>query len=473
MNVSDADRPNTAPRTERTPEPQPKPTPTATPTPAATPAAGDSFQTTPLNTAAAPDAPAHNPRDEAVAGARAFLHGAERAGVRDGNGATTYSDPENVNARTDTDPASARHQQATALVEANRPLEEAALAAMPEEQRAQYEQVRTAVQAAGDPVAELSLQTMLLEGKLPGAEDLVGEGTLLGNLATLADEQTPLAEGVDRGALLTDVIQEVAVPPAIAQHNKNTCTATAVSIQLAMDNPAEYARLATGLASPEGQVTLASGTVLQREEGTIAEQWYPDSEGNLHLGRSASQRLMEPAFMEVSNGLLNYDDTQDKHLLGPIPTVPGALGVMVDGLLEAIYDKPMEHRTGILFGVMDELERQTEAGHSVLVTLDWEDNDAPMMWHKVLVTGFETVDGQEYVKYTNPWGQQERMPRDEFERRLREANWDPSVGRPAPQAPAQPAAVPAPEPVPTPEPQRTPTPEELIAAERRRLLSRA
>ncbi|MDQ3265211.1 MAG: hypothetical protein M3Y59_16390 [Myxococcota bacterium] len=445
---------------------EPRPTPIATPTPSARPAppaVQDGFA------AAATTAPATlvpltagaNPRDAAAQRGRDFLRGPEIAGSNGGNGATVTRDVGHVNDPADRDPASPRYQAADAILQENRGLEDQSLAAMSPEDRANYQQVRTQVQATGDKVAELSLQTMLLEGKLPGAQDLMGQGTTLDNLAALADPNTPLADGIDRGALLTDVVQEVATPSAIAQHTKNTCVPTAVSLQLAMNNPAEYARIATGLASPSGEVQLAGGQTLTREADTLADDG---------VGRSVSQRLIEPAFMEFANGWLDYRSGDDKHFLGPIPTFPGAPAVMADGLLEAIYGKGMEHRTGILFGVMDEIERQTAAGGSVLATLSWEDGGI-LQWHKIVVTGMETVDGQEYVKYTNPWGQEERMPREEFERRLREANWDPTFGREQPAAPAitpEPAPVPTP-PVATPTPSRTPTPEDEIVRQRRAL----
>ena len=44
--------------------------------------------------------------------------------------------------------------------------------------------------------------------------------------------------------------------------------------------------------------------------------------------------------------------------------------------------------------------------------------------HKILVTGTETIDGQEYVKYINPWGREERMLRSEFEGRVVDISYD-------------------------------------------------
>ncbi len=90
---------------------------------------------------------------------------------------------------------------------------------------------------------------------------------------------------------------------------------------------------------------------------------------------------------------------------------------------------------------MDIIDTQLEAGRNVPVALSWGDDG----YHKVLVTGTETVDGQEYVTYTNPWGREERMPREEFEARLADINYDPRV-----QLQASPGGGSVPKPKPTP-----------------------
>jgi hypothetical protein len=45
----------------------------------------------------------------------------------------------------------------------------------------------------------------------------------------------------------------------------------------------------------------------------------------------------------------------------------------------------------------------------------------------------EEVDGVQYVKIINPWGREERIPRDDFQSRLQDINYDASV--PEPEAP--------------------------------------
>ncbi|MBL8952994.1 MAG: hypothetical protein JNK82_19610 [Myxococcaceae bacterium] len=337
---------------------------------------------------------------------------------RSENGAVVTRDPQNVNSPEDTNPRSARHQAAKEQVEANRRLEEERLAQMSPEDRASYEAVRARCREANDPVAELALQKLLLEGKLPGANDLKGEGNLLSHLARLSDPNTPLADGVDRDQLVTDLVQELATPTSINQGPRGTCAPTSIAVQLAMENPAEYARIAAGLASPSGEVRLAGGETLRREDGTAAD------DGS---GRSTVQRMMGPAMMEMGNGDQNYDSATDAGA--------GAWSPELDHLYEQIMGRPMsEQRTTTdeqRADAMATIDAEVAQGQTVPVALAW-----PGGYHKVLVTGTETVDGVEYVKYVNPWGREERMPRDEFERRIADVSWDPTTPRAASQAAA-------------------------------------
>jgi len=330
---------------------------------------------------------------------------------RDSNGATVTRDAPHVNDADDTDPKDDRYLAAQAQVDANAELEAAALAELTKEERAQYDAVKQACIDADDPVAQLALQKMLFEGKLPGPTDLAGEGDTLDHLAALADPNTPLAQGVDRGALVTDLVQELATPSAIAQRGKGTCAPTAIAIQLAIQNPAEYARIVAGLAGPDGEVLLAGGQTLQREPGTEVD------DGS---GRSQVQRLMAPAFMEMANGDENYTNRTDAGR--------GAWADELDELYEQIWGRPMSAE---VYGTdatpeeqaaaMETMDDVLRAGGMVPMAVEYGTG-----LHKVLVTGTETIDGEEYVKYINPWGREERMLRSEFEGRVVDISWDPA-----------------------------------------------
>ncbi|MBL8950483.1 MAG: hypothetical protein JNK82_06880 [Myxococcaceae bacterium] len=324
---------------------------------------------------------------------------------------TITRDAPNVNDKMDTDETSERHIAADAQVQANAELETKLLEDLTPAEREQYLSVKDACLDANDPVAALALQKMLFEGKLPGAEDLAGEGTTLDHLATLADPNTPLAEGVDRAELVTDLVQELATPSAVNQMGKGTCAPTAVAIQLASQHPAEYARIVAGLASPEGTVVLAGGQTMKREPGTARDDG---------TGRSQVQQLMAPAFMEMANGDGSYTNSTDAGA--------GAWANTLDELYEQVMGRPMsEHTYGSdatpeeqaeAMEIMDDVLR---AGGMVPMAIEYGGG-----LHKILVTGTTTIDGQEYVTYTNPWGREERMLRSEFEGRVVDISYDPT-----------------------------------------------
>ncbi|MFY2558757.1 hypothetical protein ACN469_14110 [Corallococcus terminator] len=356
-------------------------------------------------------------REEALAKADRLLGGADFLLQREtAQGATITRDAKDVNDAADTDPTSPRHQAAVAEVEANAALEQEALRSLSPEEQQQYQAVRDglmAVEPAGDPVAALALQKLLLEGKLPGEEALGGEGNLLEQLHTLQTQE--LGEGIDRGALLSDVVQELATPESVNQRNKGTCAATAASIQLILENPAEYVRLVAGLASESGEVTLADGETVMKREALGAEA------KNGEDVRSESQELIAPAFMEVANGgERDYQDKTDAHYEDGEKTHSGLYPSEFDRLAEAVFDRKVDTVSGI-GGAEEEAEawdliqERTAAGETVAVGMTWGTGG-----HQVVVTGtgVDPKTGEEYVEYTNPWGRTERMPKDEFLGRL-------------------------------------------------------
>ncbi|MBE2252944.1 MAG: hypothetical protein IAE78_25650 [Myxococcus sp.] len=334
------------------------------------------------------------------------------------NGIITNDAP-NVNDPRDVSGERARDAKAQLLD--NSRLEGDALMGLSPRDRERYQTVKASLleptpgKPDGDPVAALALQTMLLEGSLPGERAGGGRDTLLGGLAKLATQE--VGAGIDRQQLLSDVVQEVASPMAINQSTKGTCVPTSIQMQLIQNNPAEYVRLVSGLASPAGEVTTAGGDVLKVEPDALTDA----------TGRSVSQRLLAPALMELGNGRADYDNTDDKHTGGdPGSNEIGLTPSQADRVLESLYGRDFAFsRTGSAAEkaagtqmVMDELA----AGRSVLVGLDWTGGG-----HKVLVTGTETRDGQEYLTIMNPWGRQESILRSEFEERLRNVNYDPNA----------------------------------------------
>lgn len=296
---------------------------------------------------------------------------------------------------------------ATRALEANREAEQKKLATLPEDARNDYNAVGTTIE--GDPVARQSLQDMLLKGRFDTTE---GQETL--NELEKSTTQKKAA-GIEQKELVADMVQEIHDPSAIAQHGYGTCAATTASIHLARTNPSEYVRLANGLAGESGEVKLANGDTIRREDGTIDED-----KSNPGATRSQSERLMSAAFMEYAREGADYDPIQDRHEnhLGPFEIDRGA------GLDNGAYDHLIEGITGKSYDSHDvddagaELNRMQAAtgrGEDVAVGIQWNADSS----HKVLVTKVDDT----HVYYTNPWGQEERMTRDEMQRRLLNATY--------------------------------------------------
>ncbi|WNG28783.1 hypothetical protein F0U62_35885 [Cystobacter fuscus] len=300
-------------------------------------------------------------------------------------------------------------------VKANFKLEKEELAKLSKSDREKYMKVMATLN--DNPtrgMGRLALQKMLFQGKLPGGKDFKGEGTTLDHLADAASGKN-LAEGVDRRAFTACLVREMATPSSINQGGRGTCAPTALMIDVAENNPAEYARISNGLASKEGKVELADGkTTLKREKETSFK--YDDSQ------RSINQRIIAPALMEIANGSNDYNDATDEG--------SGASVQTLDRLNDAIHGKDMSYveikNSKQQKAAMNVIDAELKRGKNVLVGMFFEEAGEKHRRHKVLVTGTSTVDGKdgvkEYIHFTNPWGTEERMPREEFMDRLRNMN---------------------------------------------------
>ncbi|MDX2010506.1 MAG: hypothetical protein SFW67_09965 [Myxococcaceae bacterium] len=326
------------------------------------------------------------------------------------NDTASVNDPKDVK-------KSQRSTEAKAQLLDNATLEGDALLGLSPKDRERYQKVKETLltpapgKPHGDPVAALALQTMLLEGKLPGAKALGSKDTLLGGLEKLATQE--VGQGIDRQALLADVVQEVCSPSAVSQSTKRTCSVTTAQIQLMRDNPAEYVRLVSGLASPAGEVRTVGGDVLKVQAGALTDS----------TTRSLSQRLLAPALMELGNGQADYQNGTDEHVGGELDGKGGLHTGQVDRVLESLTGKAHQWTTQ---GTTDEKHRhlvatvdaQLKAGKSLMVGLEWVSEG-----HHVLVVGTEQRADGEYVKIINPHGTEESIPRAEFDARLISANY--------------------------------------------------
>lgn len=161
-------------------------------------------------------------------------------------------------------PGPSLDDRANAGLKEFRAAEMVGLAKLPAAQRPLYQQLTQAL--AGLPQARLGLSYLVVTGQLTGTTRSADGKDLL---TTLLDAtRAPLVAGIDRMQLLDELIKDVARPTIIAQGARRERAAIAVQLRLATRLPAEYVRLVVGLASPEGRVKLASGTMAFRAPGS-------------------------------------------------------------------------------------------------------------------------------------------------------------------------------------------------------------
>lgn len=291
--------------------------------------------------------------------------------------------------------------------------EQEALAALEPQDRESFQAIAT--ELASDPVARLTLRNLLLDGRLPGDKDLVDGKSLLSNLSTLAKQ--PLADGFNRQELLADVLAQVEDPINVAQEQQNTCGPTTGQLVLARQEPAEYVRLAAGLASPGGSVTLRNGDTIKREA-----DWNDVNDD----GRTIANRLFQSALMEYANGEFDYSNVKDTRR-----AQLGSLELDIPGLLPDEMVKLVENLTGrdytVNYSLMsDKVSPEFEAalekagpGSEVPVLINYSVDGGGVKEtspHYVLVTGYDAESGM--VSVSNPWGREEKIALAELQSHL-------------------------------------------------------
>lgn len=270
--------------------------------------------------------------------------------------------------------------------------------------------------AAGQYVNSVmsSLQQLTNAGRL--------DGKLLASLSLLTDAGRLDAKlRSQQGELIRSVLQDVAFPDKINQHSKATCAPTTVQIIFATRKPAEYVALVANLASSAGK-GLPEDPTSDSEETIVRE---PGTEVDDKSGRSLSNRLVQPAFIEYANGKGNdYNNATDKDS-------KGNSGLHINGTARLMQKlMPDEDHRAAMFNPnlsegIDAVKELTDKGHLVTAGLSWG-NDA----HQVLVTKIDTQNKLAY--FMNPWGELQTMGLDEFQKRLASAVVPGKVGNSGP-----------------------------------------
>jgi hypothetical protein len=310
---------------------------------------------------------------------------------------TVYDDPSDVN-----HPTPAEVESAKKANEANAAKVAEAVAKLSPEEKKQYEAV--SAQTVGRPTAQLALEAMLLDGRLTQGKDLKGGGSALKHLATLSAQ--PLAKDVDRRTLVSEVIGELENPVRINQHGVGTCGATTAQILLIRQNPAEYVRLMTGLASPAGKAEMAGGDTIER-----VEDWNDDSDVNWGGARTMASRIFQPAVMTYGEPLPGdrYDNSEDRNKWGPIPLFSGlmSLGGICEQLTGKSYDSTMMLHWN-RDSAWNDMKSALKNG-PVPAAVRWNTSGSAG-GHFVQIDKVE--NGKVYI--TNPWGQREHFSEEEF-----------------------------------------------------------
>ncbi len=291
---------------------------------------------------------------------------------------------------------------AEAVLAANAGAERAALAALTPPQQTQY--LETMALLADRPGAQLAMQTMLLDGRLPGAAAWRSEGpggNLLETLHTLAVRGVPATTG-DTTDFVAQLAVECAAPECINQGDRGTCGPTSLTIALARENPSEYARVVAGLAL-NGSVVCANGSTLNAYSGASA---------NDGTWRSLTQKLLAPALMSAGNTGFAYDNTNDRNwfIVGfPSGMYPGGLaavgGMLFNRNFSAVQFLHPALSNGYASG--EAFDRLAAGRTPVIAVMD--------------IGHFMIVDRREggFVYLTNPWGVTERMTEADFQAHCR------------------------------------------------------
>lgn len=219
----------------------------------------------------------------------------------------------------------------------------------------------------------------------------------------------------ERGLVLADLMSEVARPmESVEQRNRGTCTVTSFLTNLARRSPAEYARIATDLAT-SGRSQLSSGTTVQVPTDAFACD---------ASRRSVTERLTQAAMMQVArpgdtyrnrhpgpdgrhgtpdDGTQSHDGRSPDGFIGANRT--GLLARESVRVLDALHGRDHQARRSSAFDLLgrrmwgeslDELARQKLAqGSPVFASLDWD--EGAHMLEVVAVEGGR-------VLLRNPWG---------------------------------------------------------------------
>ena len=203
-------------------------------------------------------------------------------------------------------------------------------------------------------------------------------------------------DGVDAGAsnaglttegLLGDLVRELANPGLIHQSNRGTCAATTAQYYMAINHPAEYARLVTDLMTT-GKTTTASGAVYNRDDPSMLDD---------NSTRNAVDRVIQATLMDQSSAG-DYDNATDRRTDGSGGMSSQDMTQLLRDMTNGV-DGDMRMVSGNSTSILQRIADSTARGIEVPVGINWSQGGMHAK-HALLVTGIQ--DG--YVTLRNPWG---------------------------------------------------------------------
>lgn len=168
--------------------------------------------------------------------------------------------------------------------------------------------------------------------------------TLLSSLDRLASARLDARlSGWSREQLVNGALADTARPQTINQGAAGACGVTSVFHPLARDQPAEYVRIATDLATT-GRAQLRGGPdnggllpQIGRNLELVRARPSERSDALLGESRSATSRVLQNAAMESANGRATYDADNDRHSWGGSGVTWGQPGSLASQLYGTRY----------------------------------------------------------------------------------------------------------------------------------------
>lgn len=291
-----------------------------------------------------------------------------------------------------------------------------ALARLDPATRARFDALRA--RFGGSPRPQEALDALLASGKLLKA-DLVGGGSTLDHLEAIASRPLDPAIADRRDDFLGETLMELAEPASVCQRGRNTCGAASAQGWLAEVEPAEYARLAYGLATPAGRVRTARGDALARDPHWGIEE----KPGEGHL-RTNTSRLLQASLMDLaSNG--DYDNAVDRGRWSPaldwlaqhVPVTEGAWPHGVARLMASISGRDYRWLLGDDGPEAKGVFRSASRANPIPVLLNYTTEGEGQALHWIRLVGHDPATDVFTVRNAQR-GTEDRIAGDEFRQRM-------------------------------------------------------